>query len=114
MGAETIPCAACHVTSGAANTRAHAPAHVDDDWRLPPAELAWLGKSSDEVCAQLRNPETNDGHDIASLVDHLKNSAFVQWSFTPGGGRDAPGGSLDALAQDVALWGAAGTPCAGD
>lgn len=114
MGAETIPCAACHVTSSAANTRPHAPPHVDDDWRLPPVELAWLGKTSEAVCAQMRDPETNDGHDLASLLDHLRNSAFVQWSFTPGAGRSVPDGSLDALVQDVALWGAAGMPCAAD
>ncbi|SDF56579.1 hypothetical protein [Sulfitobacter delicatus] len=112
IGAESITCDACHVTSAAANTVPHAPPHIDDAWRLPPVELDWLGKTSAEVCAQLRDPDTNDGHDIASLVDHLRNSAFVAWGFTPGAGRSAPEGSLDALVHDVNLWGAAGTPCA--
>jgi len=112
IGAESITCDACHVTSAAANTVPHAPPHIDDAWRLPPIELEWLGKTSAEVCAQLRDPDTNDGHDIASLVDHLRNSAFVSWGFTPGAGRSTPEGSLDALIHDVTLWGAAGTPCA--
>lgn len=114
IGAESIPCAACHVTSAAANTTPHAPPHIDDAWRLPPVELEWFGKTSAEVCAQLRDPERNDGHDIASLVDHLRNSAFVAWGFTPGAGRSAPKTTLDALVHDVTLWGAAGTPCATD
>jgi hypothetical protein len=114
IGAESITCDACHVTSAAANTVPHAPPHIDDAWRLPPVELEWLGKTSAEVCAQLRNPDTNDGHDIASLVDHLRNSAFVNWGFTPGAGRSVPEGSLDALIHDVTLWGAAGTPCVAD
>ena len=37
IGAESIPCDACHVTSAAANTVPHAPPHIDDAWRLPPA-----------------------------------------------------------------------------
>ena len=111
IGAESITCDACHVTSAAANTVPHAPPHIDDQWRLPPVELEWLGKTSPEVCAQLRDPDTNDGHDIASLVDHLRNSAFVNWGFMPGAGRSKPEGSLDALIHDVTLWGAAGTPC---
>ncbi len=114
IGAESIPCNACHVTSAAANTVPHAPPHIDDAWRLPPVELAWFGKSSAEVCTQLRDPETNDGHDIASLVDHLQSSAFVNWGFAPGAGRSVPEGSLDALVHDVTVWGAAGTPCEGD
>ncbi|MEO9629012.1 MAG: hypothetical protein ABJG14_01070 [Sulfitobacter sp.] len=114
IGAESIPCDACHVTSAAANTVPHAPPHIDDAWRLPPVELAWLGKTSAEVCIQLRDPETSDGHDIASLVDHLQNSAFVNWGFAPGAGRSVPEGSLDALVHDVTVWGAAGTPCEGD
>ena len=114
IGAESITCDACHVTSDAANVTPHAPPHIDDAWRLPPVELEWLGKTSAEVCAQLRDPDTNDGHDIASLVDHLRNSAFVAWGFTPGAGRSAPESSLDALIHDVTLWGAAGTPCVAD
>ena len=111
IGAETMPCRTCHVTSDAANSVPHAPPHIDDAWRLPPAELAWLGKSSSEVCVQLRNPETNDGSDIADLVDHVQSSTFVKWGFTPGAGRSAPLGTVADLTRDLAIWGAADTPC---
>jgi hypothetical protein len=111
IGAESIPCRTCHVSSGAANNTPHAPPHIADAWRLPPPEMAWLGKSGFGVCQQLRNPGTNDGNDVAGLVDHVGGSEFVRWGFTPGAGRSAPEGSIAQLARDLALWGAAGSPC---
>lgn len=111
IGAESVPCRTCHVTSARANTVPHAPPHIDDAWRLPPIELEWLDKSSAEVCAQMRDPETNDGKTIAELVEHLQTSAFVAWGFDPGAGRSAPTGTVEDIARDVALWGEAGTPC---
>lgn len=111
IGAETIPCRTCHVTSERANTVPHAAPHVLGAWRLPPVELNWLGLESAALCAQLRDPERNDGNDIAGLVDHLQSSPFVAWGFDPGADRSAPPGSVVAMERDVALWGAAGTPC---
>lgn len=111
IGAESVPCRTCHVTAGGRVTPAHAPAQIDDAWRLPPVELDWLGEDSTSVCAQLRDPERNDGHEIADLVEHLTRSPFVAWGFAPGGGRSAPPGSPQEMARDVALWGAAGAPC---
>lgn len=112
IGAESVPCRTCHVTSAAENTVPHAPPHIDDAWRLPPIELDWLDKTSAEICAQMRSPETNDGNTVAELVDHIRTSEFVSWGFLPGGGRTKPPGTTDDMAADVALWGEAGTPCA--
>ena len=112
IGAESVPCRTCHVTSAAQNTVPHAPPHIDEAWRLPPIELEWLGKTSAEVCAQMRNPETNDGNTIAELADHIQTSAFVNWGFQPGADRSTPPGTAQDMARDVAVWGAAGTPCA--
>ena len=112
IGAESVPCRTCHVTSAAANTMPHAPPHIDEAWRLPPVELDWLDKTSAEICAQMRDPETNDGNTVAELVEHIETSAFVNWGFVPGGGRSVPRGTAADLAANVALWGAAGTPCA--
>ena len=111
-GAQSVPCRTCHLTSEAKNKVPHAPPQIDEAWRLPPVELEWLDKTSAEICAQLRNPETNDDNTIAELMDHVRTSAFVNWGFVPGGGRSVPPGSTEKLAQDLAVWGAAGTPCA--
>ena len=111
IGAESIPCRTCHITAPSKNAVPHAAPMINDAWRLPPVELAWLGKPSDALCAQLRDPERNDGHDVASLVEHLRASPFVAWGFAPGATRQAAPGSVDSLAQDVMIWGAAGLPC---
>lgn len=114
VGAETMACRTCHISAQSDNATPYAPPMIDDAWRLPPTELAWLGKSSDEVCAQLRNPETNDGFDMPGLAAHLETSPFVAWGFAPGAGRDTPPGTLDEMVVALTLWAAAGTPCATD
>lgn len=111
IGAQSIPCRTCHLTTDSPNSQPHAPPRIAQAWRLPPVELDWLGKDSAALCAQLRDPATNDGNDIAGLVAHLQSSPFVAWGFAPGGGRSFPAGSVAELAEDVALWGRAGTPC---
>lgn len=111
IGAESIPCRACHVTSDRANTRAHAAPHILEAWRLPPVELDWLDETSADLCGALRDPDRNDGFEIADLVAHVQSSPFVAWGFTPGAGRSAPAGNVESLAQDIAAWGEAGAPC---
>lgn len=111
IGAETIPCRTCHVTSDRPNTIAHGAAHILEAWRLPPLELAWLGEDAASLCAQLRDPDRNDGNDIAGLVEHVTASPFVAWGFNPGSGRTRPPGDVASLAADLSLWGNAGTPC---
>ena len=96
IGAESIPCRTCHVTSGAPNVVKHAAPHVGDAWRLPPVELAWISKSS------------------ADLIEHVRTSPFVAWGFAPGVGRIAAPGDVTQLAQYLKVWGGAGSPCVGD
>lgn len=111
IGAETIPCRACHISAGGANTVPHAAPQVDDAWRLPPVELAWRGKTSMEICTGLRGPDANDGFDLVRLVDHVRTSALVNYGFAPGAGREPSPGSVDDLASDLEIWGAVGMPC---
>lgn len=112
IGAENIPCRTCHIGAAGTNDVPHAAPQVDDAWRLPPIELAWRGKSSAEICAQLRDPETNDGFEPAELIEHVSSSAFVAYGFTPGAGRESAPGTLDDLTRDFEIWTAAGMPCA--
>ncbi len=111
IGAETIPCRTCHVTSDRPNIVPHAAPHILEAWRLPPVELDWLGKDSAALCAQLRDPDSNDGNDVAGLIEHVTASPFVAWGFNPGAGRSQPPGDVATLAADLSRWGDAGTPC---
>ncbi len=111
IGAESVPCRTCHVTAAGRDVASPAAPQIDEAWRLPPVALDWLGKDSASLCVQLRDPELNDGHDIADLVAHLETSAFVAWGFAPGNGRSVPAGSVAQIAADVEMWGSAGAPC---
>jgi hypothetical protein len=115
IGAETIACSTCHMTSTAPNTLAHAPPHVGLDWQLAPVDFVWYGKSGAEICAQLKDPKRNGGRDAAGLVEHLRHDAevngFIPWAWQPGGGRETPPGTFEDHVKDVAMWGAAGQPC---
>ena len=113
VGAETAPCRTCHFTVKSANDTPHAPPMINDAWRLPPPELAWLGKSSVDVCTQLRDPERNNSFAADELSTHLETSPFVAWGFDPGAGRSTPPGSLADLVAALEIWVAAGTPCDG-
>jgi hypothetical protein len=107
IGAETLLCSTCHVTSLRPNSVANAAPHVGVPWQLAPAEFVWTGKSSAEICRQIRDPERNGGRDLAGLVEHITHDAevkaFITWGFTPGAGREpAPFGMQAHLDDTIA------------
>ena len=117
IGAETIMCSTCHIhtgDTGRGNEQAHAAPRVAADWRLPPVEAAWFGRTSEEICAQLRDPERNGGRDFIELADHLGHDVILHWAWTPGGGREPAPYSLQEHVNDIIDWGVAGFPCPQD
>ena len=112
IGAETIPCRTCHVTNGTGgNDVPHAAPQVAAAWQLPPVEADWFGKSGDEICAQLSDPERNGGRTFLEIAGHLGHDVILHWAWTPGGGREPAPYSLQAHTDDVLAWGVAGMPC---
>ena len=118
IGTKTLLCSTCHMTSTAPNDVPHAPPHVGLQWGLAPVKFVWFGKSSAEICAQMREPNRNGNRNAAGLVAHLRKDAaehgFVPWAWNPGGGRTTPLGTFEDHVKDVAMWGAAGLPCPQD
>jgi len=112
IGAENILCSTCHVTtSGNSNTTPHMAPQVAADWRLAPVEADWFGRSSVEICTQLRNPETNGARTFEDLAAHLDHDVILHWAWAPGGGREAAPYSLQEHVDDILAWGVAGMPC---
>lgn len=115
IGAETLLCQACHVTSTRPNDTPHAPPHVGIEWQLAPVEFVWFDRSEREICSQLRNPNRNGGRTGGDLVEHIIHDAelkaFITWAFDPGGGREPAPGSLQEHLDDTVTWVAAGMPC---
>ncbi|TRD15259.1 hypothetical protein [Palleronia caenipelagi] len=114
IGAEYLSCGTCHAyREEGANDAPHMAPQVADTWILPPPEMAWFGRSSAEICVQLSNPDLNGGRDVEALAEHVQESAFVNWGFNPGGGREPAPGSPEEMAELLRQWGAAGMPCPG-
>lgn len=115
MGAETLLCQTCHITTENLESAPHAAPHYGIDWSLAPVEFEWFGKSELEICEQLKNPDTNGGRDWEGLIDHLIHDAElsgpVLWGWNPGGTREPAPYSLQQHVDDMAIWGVAGQPC---
>lgn len=114
IGAETLQCATCHAYSETGNDMPHAAPQVAMTWMLPPPEAAWFGKSTEEICTQLRDPERNGGRDMMDLAAHLDHDLILHWAWSPGGGREPAPYSLQEHVNDILMWGVAGMPCRGD
>lgn len=109
IGAETIACQTCHGRSNASIP--HAPPGVDGYWQLAPVEADWFGRSSKDICEQLRDPERNGDRTFLEVAGHLGHDLVLQWAWDPGPGRQSAPYSLQAHVDDVLAWGVAGTPC---
>jgi hypothetical protein len=118
IGAQNIPCSTCHVTSTLPNDTPHAPPHAGLDWQLAPVEMVWTGRTSAQICDQVRDPERNGDRDIAGLIEHITHDievrGFIAWGFEPGPGREPAPFGAQAHLDDFIAWGAAGMPCESD
>ena len=115
IGVETIPCATCHATlkedDPAVNALPHSPPKVAQAWGLAPVEAEWFGKTSSEICNQLKDPERNGDRTIRELAEHLDHDKVLQWAWNPGGNREPAPHSLDLATDALLKWAAAGAPC---
>jgi hypothetical protein len=108
FGNTGLRCTTCHQATNAAAVGGPPGAPA---WHLAPVEMAWVGKTSAEICAQFKDPTRTGGRDIAAMADHIKKDALVAWGWSPGAGREAAPGSAEALYQTILAWQSAGTPC---
>jgi hypothetical protein len=114
IGAETVLCSTCHAYRETGNDMPHAAPQVAMEWQLAPVEAEWFGKSSVEVCNQLRDPERNGNRSLLELAEHLDHDLILHWAWSPGGGREPAPYSLQEHVDDLLVWGVAGFPCEND
>jgi hypothetical protein len=74
------------------------------DWRLPPRAMAWVGRTPDALCDQLKDRERNGGRTLAEVMDHVGQDAFVAWGWAPGADREPAPGSQAEFAAVVGAW----------
>ena len=115
IGAETLLCATCHAyRDTGVHDVPHAAPQVAAPWRLAPVEAEWFGKSSDYICAQLRDPERNGNRSFEDIAKHLNHDVILHWAWNPGGGREPAPHSLEQHVKDIITWGRSGMPCSFD
>ncbi len=118
IGAETILCSTCHTNKSEdwdkANTVNHAAPRVAMSWQLAPEDAFWFGRTTQQICEQLRNPETNGNRDALEIAEHLNHDLILHWAWAPGGNREPAPYSLQEHVNDILAWGVAGTPCPED
>ena len=115
IGAEHLLCSTCHTTTSEvkeqANDTAHAAPKVAMAWRLAPPEADWFGRTSRQICEQLRDPKQNGDRTMLELAEHLDHDLILHWAWNPGGGREPAPYSLHEHIDDLLIWGVAGFPC---
>jgi mono/diheme cytochrome c family protein len=109
IGAETLVCSTCHGKRN--STEAHGPPGVDMPWRLAPPEADWFGKTSVQICEQVRDPKRNGDRTYLEIAKHLDHDLILHWAWAPGPGREPAPMSLQENVNDILAWGAAGMPC---
>lgn len=117
IGAETVLCGTCHVNSeatGRGNPIPHEAPRVAMAWRLAPAEAHWFGRTSQQICAQLRDPKQNGNRSFEDIASHLGHDLILHWAWNPGGGREPAPYDLQRHVNDILAWGVAGMPCPDD
>jgi hypothetical protein len=80
-------------------------------WRLPPRAMAWVGRTPDALCEQLKDRGRNGGRTLVEVVDHVGHDAFVAWGWAPGADREPAPGSQAEFAAILGAWADNGGAC---
>jgi hypothetical protein len=103
-------CDACHQTENLAG--AHLPPGAPR-WHLPREDmpLVFEGRSSGELCRQLRDPAHNGGMTPEQLIAHVDRDPLVLWGWNPGEGRASVSTSHAEFVQAMRTWIDGGCGC---
>ncbi len=108
-GAELgLPCSTCHTRQN--STLPHGPPGAPS-WALAPLPMQWFGKSSAEICAQLKDRNRNGNRSLEEIAHHIEDDPLVLWGWDPGPGRTPAPYSGTETARSVRVWAAGGAPC---
>jgi hypothetical protein len=106
-GLPALECQSCHQDRNAELARIPgAPG-----WHLAPIEMAWLGKSAAQICAQIKDPARNGGKPLAAIHEHMAHDPLVAWGWDPGDGRTPAPGTQERLGALIGAWIEAGAAC---
>ncbi len=108
FGNAGLRCSTCHFETN--SQVLHGPPGAEN-WHLAPAEMVWFGKTSAEICEQIKDPERNGDRSLQEVATHVRDDALVAWGWDPGPGREPAPGSAEETYEAILAWEAAGAPC---
>lgn len=108
FGNSGLRCNSCHFETNSSVLHGPPGAH---NWHLAPAEMVWFGKSSAQICEQIKDPARNGNRTLAEVAEHIRTDKLVAWGWNPGSGREPAPGSADDTYRALQAWAAAGAPC---
>jgi hypothetical protein len=106
-GTVTMRCQICHQHANFEPGRV--PGHPE--WHLAPREMAWEGKTLNEICTQIKDPARNGGRKVEDLIHHIGEDTLVGWAWAPGFGRQAAPGTQKVAGALVEAWVRTGAEC---
>ena len=106
-GVPAMACASCHQDKNLALARVPgAPL-----WRLAPLEMAWLGRTPGQICAQIKDPARNGGRNLQQIWEHSALNELVAWGWKPGHGRTPAPGTQKEFGDLIRAWIDTGAAC---
>lgn len=106
-GVVGMQCTTCHQTENQPHIRVPgAP-----KWHLAPREMAWVGRTPAELCAQLKDPTRNGARSLEAVLEHVTHDELVAWAWNPGAGREPAPGSQRQFGALIAAWIQTGAHC---
>jgi hypothetical protein len=114
-GPAGLPCSTCHqavnMPTGVEPIES-IPGHAH--WALAPPSMGWQGKTTAEICRQLKDPARNGGRDLQQIHEHLARDTLVGWAWSPGAGRQPAPGTQKLFGELIAAWIESGAVCPQD
>ncbi|MGF1551888.1 MAG: Isoquinoline 1-oxidoreductase subunit [Paracoccaceae bacterium] len=111
FGTVNMRCSACHGVENVTYVGAAGAVPGHEPWHLAPASMGWIGLSTGEICAQLKDPERNGDRTLAEVHEHMAEDGLVGWGWHPGEGREPAPGTQAAFGALTAAWIEAGAHC---
>ena len=111
MGVPGMQCTTCHGPENVAFVGAEGAIPGHEVWHLPPVSMGWIGLSTPEICARIKDPGRNGGRDLAAILEHHAEDGLVGWAWHPGKGRAPAPGSQQAFGALTEAWIETGAHC---
>lgn len=108
FGNPGLRCTTCHFASNSGTLNGPPGA---EGWHLAPVEMVWFGKSSADICAQIKDPARNGDRTLEEVATHVRDDGLVAWGWSPGPGREPAPGSAEETFLAIQRWAEAGAPC---